>query len=501
MSLMGMDIGSTGAKAVVFSTDGQPIAECYREYRFSAPQPGWQQLDADVAWAMIAEIIREANAKCASDPVTALAVSAMGESMAFIGKDGKPVHPSILNFDNRTVPQARWWEERVGKEKLFQITGMPLYFIYSINKIIWIRENAPEAYAKLHRCLCFEDFVYWKLGCKPSVDYSLAARTMAFDVRKKEWSKEIMDIADVDRSWFSDTAPSGKVIGEVDGRLGSELGFRGKVKVVTGGHDQPSTALGAGILESGIAVDGIGTVECITPAFDRPILTKQMLDQNYACYPHTVPDLYCTVAFNFTGGSLLKWFRDTFGDAEVEEAKRTGKDVYDIIIAKARKEPSDLLILPHFTTSGTPHFDSRSKGAILGLSGGTTRADIIKAILEGVTYEIKLNIENLEGNGVPIRELRATGGGSKSAAWLQLKADMYNRPVASLNVNEAGCMGCAILAGVGTGEFKSIREAIGRMLKIVRLFEPDGKRAAYYEDRFPLYARVYPAIADISHQI
>ncbi len=501
MSLMGMDVGSTGAKAVVFDREGNAIAECYREYRPQYPNPGWQELDAEQAWAMISEIIKEANLKAKSDPVTALAASAMGESMVFLDGKGKQVHNAILNFDSRTIAQAEWWEAEVGKERIFQITGMPLYFIHSINKIMWIRDERPEAYAMLRKCLCFEDFVYYKLGVEPVIDYSLAARTMAFDVTKKEWSDEMIGLAGIERSFFPEAAPSGTVIGEVNPQIAAELGFKKGVKVVTGGHDQPSTALGAGIVESGIAVDGIGTVECITPAFDKPLLTKSMLDQNYCIYPHTAPGLYCTVAFNFTGGSLLKWYRDNFGCEEKQQAEEEGRDVYDVIIDAAADGPSPILILPHFTTSGTPYFDAKAKGAVVGLTTGTTRAEFVKAILEGVSFEIKNNIEILASNGVQIKELRATGGGSKSPRWLQIKADIYGRPVASLNVNEAGCLGCAALAGAATGEFSSIGEALDGMLEVVRVFEPDPARNALYEERFQLYRAIYPSLCELHHRM
>jgi xylulokinase len=501
MSLMGMDIGSTGAKAVVFDLDGNTIAECYREYRPKSPNPGWQELDAEEAWAMISEIIKEANQKAKADPVTALAASAMGESMVFLDENGDQVHNAILNFDNRTIPQAEWWEREVGREKIFQITGMPLYFIHSINKIMWIRDERPKAYSKLRRCLCFEDFVYYKLGVEPVIDHSLAARTMAFDVTEKEWSDEMIGLAGIERSFFPEAAPSGTVIGEVDPKIADELGFQKGVKVVTGGHDQPSTALGAGIIQSGIAVDGIGTVECITPVFDKPILTKSMLDQNYCIYPHTAPGLYCTVAFNFTGGSLLKWYRDNFGCEERQRAEKQGRDVYDIVIDAASEGPSPILILPHFTTSGTPYFDAKAKGAVVGLTTETTKGEFIRAILEGVTFEIKHNIEILASNGVEIRELRATGGGSKSARWLQIKADIYGRPVASLNVNEAGCLGCAALAGAATGGFSSIGEALERMIEVVRVFEPDSAMNARYEERFQLYKDIYPSLCELHHRM
>jgi len=259
--------------------------------------------------------------------------------------------------------------------------------------------------------------------------------------------------------------------------------------------------LGAGITQAGQAIDITGSVECITPVFDRPILTSGMLNNHYCCYPHVLPDLYVTLAFNFTGGQLLRWYRDTLGAKEIEEAQVTGLDVYEIIIGSARKGPSDVFVLPHFTMTGTPWWDTGAKGAILGLSLNTGKDEIIKALLDGITYEMRLNLDCLEEAGVRVEALRGVGSGSRSRIWMQLKANIFNRPISSLVTPEAACLGAALLAGKGIGEYPSLEGAARNIVKIKETFAPDPEEAARYEEKYALYRELYGALSPLLHRM
>jgi xylulokinase len=279
--------------------------------------------------------------------------------------------------------------------------------------------------------------------------------------------------------------------------MAAQLGLPKGCKVVTGGHDQPAGALGAGIIKERIAIDATGTVECFAPAFSRPVMNPVMLRNNFCCYYHVAPRLYVTLAFNFTGGSLLRWFRDTMAGEEKAEAKRRGVDVYDILMAKMSAAPTDLFVLPHFTMTGTPYMDPTPTGAIIGLNLATSKAKLIKAVLEGISYEMKLNIELLEEAGVVVDELRAIGGGAKSERWLQLKADMFNKRIVRLTTTEAACQGVSIAAGVATGEYASFSEAVGAIVKPDKVFLPNRSRAKMYEEKLAEYRRIYPALKTI----
>lgn len=502
MSLMGLDVGITGTKAVVFDPSGRILGQAYSEYPLHRSRPGWAELDAREVWQKVQAVISQAVAQAGGhDPVRALAVSCQGEAAVPLDKDGDILANTPVSFDARTIPQAEWFAEQVGAEEVFQITGQPLHPMYTLLKLMWFRENLPALAQRIRKFLCFEDFVMHQLGCSPCINYSLAARTMAFDIRSKTWSARLLNEVGIDAEVFARPMPSGEVIGEVSEGVAEAIGLPKGVQVVTGGHDQPAGAFGAGIIRSGLAVDGTGTVECITPAFSEPVLTPGMLANSYCCSPHVERDMYVTLAFNFTGGALLRWFRDTLGQAEVEEAARTGADPYDLIIARATPGPVDLLVLPHFTSAGTPWFDPKARGVIFGLTLGTGRGDLIKAILDGVTFEMRLNLELLDQAGVHIRQLRAIGGGAKSKAWLQLKADIFGRPVAALDVTEAPCLGTAMLAGVAIGEYNSSREAVEACVREHGLYEPDPGRHEAYTERFQLYKELYPRLKDLAHRM
>ena len=329
----------------------------------------------------------------------------------------------------------------------------------------------------------------------------MAARTMAFDIHAGNWSDQLLGLAGVDRGLFSRTAPSGEVVGTIPDRVAAEIGLPRGVVVGTGGHDQPAGTLGAGIFESGEAMYATGTVECICAIFDAFQLTDEAVEGNVCCYPSCVPGLYASLAFNFTGGALLKWYRDTFAGLERQQAQSTGRDVYDILCEKISEAPEHLLVLPHFTMTGTPHFDPHSRGAILGLTLNTTREQIVSAILSGVTYEMKLNLELLRTTGVRIRRLRAIGGGAKSRVWVQRKADIMGVPVAVLETTEAAALGAAMLGGKAAGLVPNLGDMAKRAVRVKHVYEPDAKRHAAYERLFSIYQALYPAIKGINHQL
>ncbi|MBI5095571.1 MAG: hypothetical protein HZB26_24450 [Candidatus Hydrogenedentes bacterium] len=501
MSLLGLDVGTTGTKGVAFDLDGKVIASAYREYPLLSPKPGWQELDPNQVWAAVREVLGEVARKTAADPIKAMAISAQGEAAHGVSKDGVCLTNSVVTFDARTADFPKWWLERKSRMDLAQISGMPLHGMYTLNKILWFKQNQPDVYAKVWKFLCYEDFVHLRLGLEPVMSHSLAARTMALDVRKGDWSDELLQIAGVDRSYLPKTAPSGQVVGTVPDKIAADIGLPKGIVVVTGGHDQPAGALGAGILSSGEAMYATGTVECICPIFDTYAVTEKTVESNLCCYPSCVPGLYASIAFNFTGGSLLKWYRDTFGGLEQQEAAKTGRDVYDLLCAGVRPEPENLLILPHFTVTGTPHFDTASRGAILGLTLRTTREDIVGAILSGVTYEMKLNLELLQSAGVRVNRLRAVGGGAKSSVWVQRKADIMGVPVSVLETTEAASLGVAMLAGHGAGIVSDLKEMAKTVVKVRAVYDPEPKRAAAFSELFAAYREVYPAIHRINHAL
>lgn len=501
MSLLGLDIGITGCKAVAFSLDGRVLAQAYREYPLVQPQPGWLELDPTEVWDAVCQVIGRVAAATVHDPVQALSVATHGESVAPVDAAGRPLSRFITAIDTRADAQARWWAERVGKERLFQITGMPLHPMYTVNKLMWLREHEPDLFAAASRFLCMQDFVFHQLGLPPAMDYSLAARTMAFDIHRLRWSDELLELANLDATVFSPALPSGTAIGEVPATTAEPLGLGRKVVAVTGGHDQPAGALGCGAIAEGVCMDSTGTVECVGVASSRLVLEPVLLASNLPVAPHTAPGMTMVLGYNSTGGALLRWYRDTFGQAEQAEAERTGHNVYDLILMHAGAEPSPVLILPHFVGSGTPWLDAASRGAILGLTLSTTRGQVIKAMLDSASYEIKLSLDAMEAAGIAVRELRAFGGGARSSLWLQVKADVFGKPVLAMDVAEAPCLGVAMLAGAAIGAFSSLQAAQETMVHVERAYLPDPAMHARYAEKAALYSQIYPALAPLNHQM
>lgn len=503
MSVLGIDIGTSGCKASVVDGEGRIAGQAYKEYALVSPGPGMREIDPELVWSCAKEVIaRAARAAAgasagAADPVRAISVSSFGESVVALSRDGSALRNSLIYLDRRGAEEARSLAEALGADRIHAITGAPVHSMYSISKILWLKAHERATYDHAWKFLLLADYTLFRLGARPHTDYSLAARTQAFDVTLKRWSPEILGFADLDEDRLGEAVQAGTVVGELGRALAEELGLRAGALLVAGGHDQPCAALGAGVTGPGVAVDGLGSTECITPAFDRPVINGATARAGFACVPHVVRGLYVTYAFTFTCGSVLKWFRDRLGSGRQAEADRRGVDIFDVLVEDAAGEPSPLLLLPHFAGAATPYMDSQAVGAIVGLGIETTERDIVRAILEGVTYEMMVNVERLEEAGIAVDELRAVGGLSRSAAYLQLKADMMGRPIAALDAVEAGTLGVAILAGTASGMFASPEDAAKRLVRKRRVFEPDPAMHARYMERFDAYKRMYPAVKEI----
>lgn len=465
------------------------------------PREGWVELDPRAIWDAVKETLREAGSRLAADPVRAIGVSSHGETVTAVDRDAQSLCNFIVTFDNRTVEQVKFWERTFSRAAIYRATGMPLHPMYSINKILWIKGHLPEVYRRAHKFTLVEDFVIARLCGEFGIDYTLASRSMAFDVEKKCWSREILQAAGVEESLLSPVHPSGTVIGTLKRELAAELGLPGRVPVVTGGHDQPAGALGAGIAESGTAMNAMGTADAICPVFENVSFSNAMLADNYAVYPYTRECLYCTIGFNLTGGLLLKWYRDTLCREEERAAREAGADPYSVILSGMSDSPKDLFVLPHFVGSGTPSLDPFSKGAVVGLKISTTKSDLTRSIVDSINLEMKCNLERLAANGIPIREVRAVGGGAKSDAWLALKASCFGVPVVRPRVQEAVSLGSALLAGAATGVFSGVAEAAKAMVAMGDTFEPDPRLHAVYEEKYGKYRELYGRLADFNRSL
>ncbi len=501
MSLMGLDIGTTGTKATIFDEEGRARASAYREYSMLHPRPGWMELDPEEVWRNVKEAVAEAAGRVPRDPVKAFAISVLGEAAVPVAEDGSVLANSILGFDSRTTELFDRWIAEHDRAEIMRICGQPASQMFTIVKLMWIKQEQPELYRRMARFLTFEAFAHLRMGLEPRVDHSMAARTMAFDIHRKQYSKKLCKWAGVRAELFAEAAPTGTVVGKLGRKAAKELGLPAGCLVVAGSHDQPAGALGSGVTQPRVAMDATGTVECFAVAMDAPVVNETLLENNLACYPHAAEGLYVALAFNFTGGSLFRWLRDNFARAEVEEAARGGRNVYDLLIEQMTAEPTDLFVVPHFMMTGTPHLDGNPIGAVVGLTLSTRRGEFLRAALEGIGYEMKLNVDILRQAGVEVDEFRAIGGGAKSDFWLQLKADMYNRRVVKLAVPEAASLGMAIAAGLAAGVYTSASQAAAELIRPEAVFVPDIGRARYYDEKLEQYRELYGALKEWQRKV
>ena len=491
MSLLGIDVGTTGCKVALFSEEGRLLASAYEEYDIQRPEPGWAELDAVDVWAKAKRTISQVVSRSASDPVRALAVSSLGEATVPVTEDRQVLGPSILNFDGRGEAYLESLSSALDNERLYRINGNTLGNHYGLTKLMWIKEHRPALYERADKFLLWGSFVSFMLGAEPVVDYSLANRTLLFDIDREAWSEEILALAGLDRAKLPDIAPSGTIIGTVSGCMANEFGLPSNVSIVTGAHDQLANAVGCGVIKEGCAVYGMGTFICITPVFSERREPAVMIERGLNTEHHAVPGKYVSFIHN-QGGSMVKWFRDTFAAAEHRQAEEAGRDVYTDLFAEIPEGPSRVVVLPHFTITGPPEFISDSCGVVAGLRLETSRGDILKGILDGITFDLKECIESLPPTGIEIADFRAVGGGSKSDVWIQLCADILGRPFVRPKITEAGALGAAIIAGVGAGVFPSFEAGVEAMVRLERTFEPDPQQQKRYEGRFETYRRLWP---------
>jgi xylulokinase len=490
MSLMGIDVGTSGCKAAIFSEAGELLALAYREYDYQHPQPGWAELDTGRVWAQIQDAIREA-AKATGEPVRALCVSSLGEAVVPVTADRRILGPSLLNFDARG---AEYLPE-IGVERLYAINGNTPGNQYSLTKLKWWQQQRPEVYAQADYFLHWSGFVAFMLGAEPHVDYSLANRSLLFDVERGDWSDELFDWANLDREKLPPTISAGRVAGTLGAAAARELGLPPGIPIISGGHDQCCNGVGCGVIAPGQAMYGMGTYICMMPVYAPRPAPEAMIARGLNTEHHAAPGQYVSFLYN-QGGALVKWYRDTFAAAERDAARAAGHDPYPALLAEMPATPSTVLALPHFTVTGPPEFIADSSGVLAGLKLETGRGDILKGLIESTTFYIRESFENLPGAGIEVSDFRAVGGGSKSDAWIQICADILGRPFVRPKVNEAGALGAAILAGVGCGVFATLEEGVARMVHLDRRFEPLPARQRRYDERFAQYRQLWPLLAD-----
>ena len=500
MSLLGIDVGTTGVKAAAFSEGGNGLAEAYREYPTFQPGPNRAELDSRQVWALTKEVLAEVAGQTASDPVSALSVSSLGEAVVPVTRDREILGNSILCSDVRGGEVVDELRAALSDEGFYRINPNLLSPAYSLPKMRWLQEHEPDLYARADVFLLWADLVLFLLGADPVTNYSHANRTLLFDIRARDWSDRLLELGRIERDKLAPCVASGTVVGTMGTAMARELGLPSGLPLVAGGHDQCCNSLGAGAGVAGKAVCGIGSFECITPAYDTlPDDAAAMLQRGLNVEHHILPGLYVSFIFN-QSGLLVKWFRDTFAQAEAERLAPQ-QDVYDALTSEMPDGPTRLLTLPYFDMTGPPGYVADASGVIAGLKTSTRRGEILKSIMESATFYFVESVAGLKEIGIDTSEFVATGGGAKSDAWLQIKADIFGVPFVRPRITECTVLGAAMLAGLGTGRFPSSREAVDRFVARDRVFEPDAERHAAYAEQHAKYQRLFPALRDLLREL
>ncbi len=501
MKIAGLDIGTTGCKCTVFDEDGKCLDKAYRDYPVKRQASG-HEIDMRILRDSVLSVISDMAHKYSD--IAGLGVTSFGETAVLTDEKGEPLHQAMLYTDPRGKDECRELTDKIGDPELAKITGLRPHEMYGISKIMWIKKHMPDVYERAEHLFQVEDFVVFILTGVAQIDYSLATRSMAFDIDALDWSERIMDAAGIDERLYPKAVPSGTAAGKVTPKIAQETGLSLDTVIVSISQDQVAAAVGAGAFDSTVAVDGAGTVECLTPIYDSKPDILKMYRGYYVTVPYVIPGQYVTYAFSYTGGALTQWCIETMAQREKESAKKEGISVNEYLEAEyVRKmdslglrgdEPSGILVLPHFAGAATPYMDTGAKGVITGLTTDTSGAEIYHACLEGVCYEMYLNYSTLKETGVRFERLNATGGGARSKVWMQMKADMLNLPITALETVDAGTVGSAMLTGVAVGHFGSLTEAASVMVKETVTYEPREKQHEKYMEIYERYKKLYEAV-------
>ena len=451
------------------------------------PQDGWCEISVEKVWAEFVQVV-SAVAADAPEPVGAMCVAVMGEAVIPVGRVGEALAPCIMPVDRRAERICRELQEQISPLEIMRITGTPMGPSYALPYILWLKKNEPDLYRKTWKFMGWQDYLVSRLGLEPVMDESLAGRTQMFDLINRMWSDSVIDVVGFDRAKLSDVRSAGSMLGSISRNAAEELGLAEGTKLVLGGYDQAVAALGVGVIASENAmVSTEGTGYLIT-ALDGPVVDAGMMKNAFACTPHVVPNAYVSVTFNSSGMLLLNWVR---------ELLRIDGDGLDAIMSEMDDRSTDLVVLPYFGDPVTPHIESQALGSIVGLSLNTGRGTLVRGLLEGMGLDMKFKIELLRESEIRIRFLNVTGPAADSGSWCQLRADTLGIPLQPCAGVDAGARGAAMLAGIGTREYRDVGSAVDHFVSDRQVIRPNGDLSDLYTRRLAKYRKLYAAIREV----
>lgn len=497
--VLAIDAGTTGVRSMIFDKSGNVIARAYSEFDSFYPHPSWVEQKAENWWEKacitIQHCLREAN--LGSESIVGISVTNQRETVVPVDETGKPLRNAIVWQDRRTVPQCDEIKVKIPPTQVYSIAGLTIDPYFTAPKILWIRENEKSHFNATEKFLLVHDYLLFRLSGEYITDYSNASRTLLFDIRAGTWSKMISETLDIPLEKLPQPVPSGVRVGELTKAAAQETGLKAGTPVISGGGDQQCAALGVGVVKEGMikSTTGTGTFMLAHSNTVRLDPSRRVL-----CSRHVVPDSFVVEASMFTTGSALKWYRDNLGNEEVRIADERGCDPYDIITEAAMKTPpgaEGVIHIPHFVGAGAPYWNPHARAVFAGLALGHTRFHLIRSILEGVSYDLRSNLEVMRELGLPSQEMRVTGGAARSEAWMKIQANILRVPVIRTKMEEATAVGAAILAFKGINVFKSVVQAADEMVKTKPALNPTKDTLEVYSKGYSTFKALYNAIASI----
>jgi xylulokinase len=484
---MGIDSSTTATKALLMDEQGTVVAVASNEYPFETPKPLWSEQEPDLWWDATVKSIRGVLEKAgvAGAEVGGLGLTGQMHGLVLLDENGKSLRPSILWNDQRTGAQCEQIHEIVGKERFIEITGNVALTGFTAPKILWVRENEPEVYAKARQILLPKDYVRYKLTGEYAMDRAGGAGTVLFDVKERTWSPEVLAKLGIDPALLPPTFEGTETTGGISAEAAELTGLKTGTPVVGGGGDQAAGAVGVGAVRSGVVGLVLGTSGVVFATTPSALIEPE---GRLHAFCHSVPDRWHFMGVILSAAGSLRWYRDTL-------APGVG---FDGLLTPAAGIPAGsegLLFLPYLTGERTPHPDPLARGAFVGLTVRQTQAHLTRAVLEGVAFGLRDSFELIKNAGLPgIEQVRVSGGGAKSPLWRQILADVFDAELVTVNTTEGAAYGASLLAGVGAGIWPDVDAACDACVKVTGSTTPRPEMVPVYEEFYQAYTGLYPAL-------
>lgn len=494
--LLGIDVGTTGTKAVVINERGEVLTKASKEYPLYTPKPGWAEQNVEDWWDAVLTVIQDVlnTEGIAAHEVKALALSGQMHGSVFLDQESRVVRPPILWCDTRTTKQCHAISRQVGEERLSSLVSNSAFEGFTAPKVLWLKEHEPENYGRVRTLLLPKDYINFKLTGVLATEVSDAAGTLFFDVSERRWSDDLLQLLSIDRSILPEVLESTDAIGNLTAEAAKATGLTEKTLVIAGGADNACSAVGIGIIQEGLVSSSIGSSGVVLAHTDSVKLDPK---GRVHFFNHSLPCKWYLMGVTLSAGLSLKWFRDGFGHIEVGMGKVLGIDSYDILAQEAATAPpgsEGLIFLPYLNGVRTPHRNAKARGVFFGISTRHGKAHFVRSIMEGVTYELRDSMEIMKELNIPISQVRVTGGGAKSPLWRQIQADVFDSEVAVMNVDEGPAFGAALLAGVGAGVYRDVGEAVAAAVTVNDRTPPIQENVVVYEELYPVFRSLYHSL-------